>query len=74
MPTARLTITISPKCTGSMPRLTATGASTGARIRIAAKVSMNRPTTSSAMLTSSRNTSGLSDTPSNSAATCCGAW
>ncbi|CPM71394.1 Uncharacterised protein [Bordetella pertussis] len=35
---------------------------------------MNRPTTSSAMLTSSRNTSGLSDTPSNSAATCCGAW
>ena len=47
-----------PKCTGSMPKCTATGARIGASTMIDADVSMNMPMTKSAALTPSRNRTG----------------
>ena len=73
MPTARLTMTIRPKCTGSIPKLAATGARMGARMMMAAKVSMNMPTTSRNRFTTSRKTTGFEETPDSIAAMVCGA-
>ena len=54
MPSARLTIITTPKCTGSMPKCTATGTRIGASTMIAAEVSMNMPITKRIALTPNR--------------------
>ena len=58
MPNAKLTTITSPKCTGSMPKCTATGARIGASTMMAALVSMNMPIKNSAALIPSKNIPG----------------
>ena len=58
MPSARLTTITRPKCTGSMPKCSATGANMGASTMMAALVSMNMPITNSAALMPSKNMAG----------------
>ena len=73
-PIIRFSTTTIARWTGSTPAATSAGVMTGARIRIAARVSMNMPTTSSSTLTSSSSTHGCSDTPSRNPVAFIGTW
>ena len=55
-PIIRLSVIITPKCTGSMPTLVMIGISTGTRMEIDAIGSRKQPITSSSTLISSRIT------------------
>src|SRR5699024_4998793 len=72
IPKAKVTIITIPKCTGSTPTSIAIGTKIGAKIIIAAFVSINIPTKSSNNATKSRNIDGLSEIEVIVVATCCG--
>ena len=71
-PMQRLSTMMIPKCTGSMPRSTATGRKMGVKMSTAGVMSMNVPTTSSTRLIMSRMATGLSVSASSDAVTLCG--
>src|SRR5262249_1204127 len=59
-PIMRLSVIITPKCTGSMPTFRITGISTGTRMLIEAMGSRKQPTTSNKILGSNRRTERFS--------------